>query len=706
MASNKVKQDGEKLKGAVKNKGKNEKQNKEIGQQIDSGETVYFKCFTRVHVSQAFVKDAMFLAAPLLYDKPTIDRKTGEVIGKRKALGNFVISSDRTITRPSSQYFEDKGIIADFPETTLESRWSVGSIEAFHNGNIDVDPIDVFRKLKGTWQYFMDLAGNPGAYTFLPLLDTLSYCISLFEYAPYLKYEGEKGSSKSKGCQLHEFIDFNAFSGVDVTPAVMFRTLQDTSGSFVIDEAETFSKLANKSDYELSREAIINAGFKKNGKVSRMEKIDGKQTRIDFRVFGIKIIGGIHGVSETIRDRSYQILLRKTLNKEISKRTPHADDPVFQEIRDMLYVMILTHWKEIRDIIQNVEIENRLGLIGREWDKAYPLLVMAEFFKRYDPDNKENIMDDLWEFLADQKTREIALTIDTFDEVVINTVENAIKKKLKDDGKPETDESEIFIQLSPVAQEIAFEEGKAESNKFNIRNYSRSIRSKIEKLAIGKDFQHGTDNLTVFRTSLILIKESKQRHGITESANNKTNSINSINFINLINSINSFNSQLELIEINQKLDSINSINSLLSPENVDSLKGGINQLIELIEKYRSIRKNDQHMHSKEESDSTKTDVQNEKSRHDEKTESIEPITLAEAEEIKNTLLRSGLHLKATDTGISIGGERYNIAVPVSYYRQNSEMIDQAMSKWNLTKKNDGALGTVFFDIPLKKEVQP
>jgi DNA-binding MarR family transcriptional regulator len=103
---------------------------------------------------------------------------------------------------------------------------------------------------------------------------------------------------------------------------------------------------------------------------------------------------------------------------------------------------------------------------------------------------------------------------------------------------------------------------------------------------------------------------------------------------------------------------------------------------------------------------TKTDFQNEKSNHDEKPESIEPITKEQAEEIKNTLLRNGIHLKATDTGISIGGDRYNIGVPVSHYRQNSEMIDQTMSKWNFTKKNDGALGTVFFDIPLKKGVQP
>ena len=79
-----------------------------------------------------------------------------------------------------------------------------------------------------------------------------------FQYAPYVKYEGEKGSSKSKACEVHEYIDFNAFSGVDYTPAVIFRTLQDTRGTLIIDEAETYDKLKNKSEYEQAREAIIN----------------------------------------------------------------------------------------------------------------------------------------------------------------------------------------------------------------------------------------------------------------------------------------------------------------------------------------------------------------------------------------------------------------------------------------------------------------
>ena len=475
---------------------KNEKRGVE-GQIIDTGETVYFSSFERVHLAQGFTTDTMFITVPLWYDRNVIDRKTGDTLYKRRELANFVILSNRLIIRPTDEYFRKIGVVAEFPETILDERWSMDSIMDFREKGACTDPGSVFHKIKGIWQFFMDLSGNPGAYTALTLINTLSYCLWLFQYAPYVKYEGEKGSSKSKACEIHEYLDFNAFSGVNLTPSVIFRTLQDTRGTLIIDEAETYDKLKNQSEYEQAREAIINAGFKINGKVSRMERIDNRFTRADYHVFGIKIIGSIHGVSETIRDRSYQIMLAKTLNREISGRTPRYSDPMFQEARDMLYTMILTHWKEIQKIEQEGEIENRLDLIGREWDKARPLLALATFYAKHDKEHGHEIIDDLWLFLEDQKNREIALTIDTFDEVVINQVEQAIRDEAKIEGLNEIDNRDFVLKLPDVSLTIATLEGKNESRNFNLRNYSRSIRSKMEKLAIGQDFKHGTHNVTL-----------------------------------------------------------------------------------------------------------------------------------------------------------------------------------------------------------------
>ena len=578
---------------------KNEKREVE-GQIIDSGETVYFTNFERIHLAQGFTVDTMFVTVPLWYDRKVLDRKTGEVLYTKRELTNFVVLSSHEIIRPTDKYFIEKGIVAEFPETILSERWSMGSIREFREGSAFIDPRAVFHKIKGIWEFFMDLSGNPGAYTALTLINTLGYCLRLFQYAPYIKYEGEKGSSKSKACEIHEYIDFNAFSGVDLTPSVIFRTLQDTRGTLIIDEAETYDKLKNKSEYEQAREAIINAGFKINGKVPRMERIDNRFTRVDYHVFGIKIIGSIHGVSETIRDRSYQVMLTKTLNKEISRRTPRFGDPMFQEARDMLYTMVLNHWKEIQKIEQEEEIENRLGLIGREWDKAKPLLVLATFYAMYDPGHGKEIIDDLWIFLSDQKNREISLTIDTFDEVVIDQVELAIKEKAEKERLTIADNTDFTLSLLEISLRIAALEGKKESRNFNPRNYSRSVKNKIVKLAVGGDFRHGTGNVTVFTSNLYLIKNARKRYGISPSAEEKQEAFNSINSINLINSINSFN--YELMKVNQNPELRNSINSLLTRENADSLIRGVNQLIELIAEM-----NKEGSHSENTSDLSLTD---------------------------------------------------------------------------------------------------
>ena len=590
---------------------KNEKREAE-GQKIDTGETVYFKNFKRVHVAQGFTDDTMYITVPLWFDRPIIDKKTGNLLYTKREMGNFAILSSHKIIRPSDSYFRERGIVAEFPETVLDERWSMDSIREFQDPKISVDPITVFNKLNEIWKKYMDLSGNPGAYTALPLINTLGYCLWLFQYAPYLKYEGEKGSSKSKACEIHEYLDFNAFSGVDLTPSVIFRTLQDTRGTLIIDEAETYDKLKNKSEYEQAREAIINAGFKINGKVPRMERIDNRFTRVDFHVFGIKIIGSIHGVSETIRDRSYQIMLIKTLNKEISGKTPRAGDPVFQEARDMLYTMILNHWKEIQKIEQEEEIDNRLGLIGRDWDKAKPLLVLATFYAKHDPEHGREIFNELWAFLNDQRNRLIALTLDTFDEVVINNVEDAINEELESAKLSTPDDQDVEIRLKDVAYKIAEQEEVTEKKDFSLRRYSRSVKNKIVKLDIGRNFKHGGQNITVFVSNLNLIKNARKRYGISPPGEEKQdviNLINPINPINLINLINTFNQQLGLIKVNQKSNPENLINPPLNQENRDSLMKEVNQLIKLITTDGTLPNQ---MPSKTNEEPATSDIQNEK----------------------------------------------------------------------------------------------
>ena len=79
----------------------------------------------------------------------------------------------------------------------------------------------------------------------------------------------------------------------------------------------------------------------------------------------------------------------------------------------------------------------------------------------------------------------------------------------------------------------------------------------------------------------------------------------------------------------------------------------------------------------------------------------EPITKEQGDQAVQVLHERGIHLNGADTGVSVYGDKYNIAVPVNFYRQNAERVDQVMSELGFSKGNTGQLHNVFFDKPMK-----
>jgi phage/plasmid-associated DNA primase len=79
----------------------------------------------------------------------------------------------------------------------------------------------------------------------------------------------------------------------------------------------------------------------------------------------------------------------------------------------------------------------------------------------------------------------------------------------------------------------------------------------------------------------------------------------------------------------------------------------------------------------------------------------EPITKEQGDKAVQVLHERRIHLNGADTGVSVYGDKYNIAVPVNFYRQNSEKVDQIMGELGFSKGNTGQLHNVFFDRSLK-----
>ncbi|MEM3192709.1 MAG: hypothetical protein QW292_11645 [Candidatus Parvarchaeota archaeon] len=540
--------------------------------EASDGSKVLFRQIREFNPAQHFNQKAFFLVK-LPYLKP-IYSKEGVKIGEKKTIDFFVVTSDKKCYRLDPYALLDQDYVLDVPDD-IPDRWSVESIKKFLTSDIQVDPAAIFDSIREIWDEYVDFEGNVHADVINSLYTILTYCYRLFNAVPYLLLWGEKGTAKTKIGDIHEQLDFNAFKSVAVTGANLYRTIKDTLGTIIVDENEKMS-LKEKSENELDIEAIANSGYKVGGKVSRIERVGTRNKRALYPTYSPKVLCNIQNVTETIRDRSYIFIMLKTLDAEKANKNVSPTDPRWQEIRDNLTILVLTHWKEIKAIIDEGVLHStsingiEINLKGRDWEKAFPLLILAKFIDNHKGNGE--ITKAVWEFLADQQNKTIEISIDSFDEVLLDALDGMIKTVIEKKNL----EGLSKLSLRDLANVIATREGKDLSGK-KLRSYSRMIKEKLAKLGVGRKFRRGTDNLTIFESSPELIDNARKRFNLVKSGETDKDAtlINyntSINFITYINSINSF------------LDGgINQNYSELMKQNASSIRIVADKLIKLIE---------------------------------------------------------------------------------------------------------------------------
>ena len=498
----------------------------------EDGTNVYLENFKKINPAQDFNDGIAYITQSLWYDKPNFDNK-GNFLGTTKEQGIIVIMSNKKTLRIAKGKNQYGNLLMDIPDTAPENRFSIEAINKFLKENIDFDPWDSFTLARTQYQKHIDFENIPGAYSVSAIYDYLSYFTPLFETVPYFWNTGDMNAGKTKDCSIHEKIGFNGFLAVGLTAPSLFRTIRDTKGMIAIDESEDQGNIKNGTDEDRqAREQIINSGYKKTGKTTRTEREGPNLVRVVYPTYSTKVIGGIRNVSDTIRSRSYKFLLLRTNNHEIANSVISDSDPVWQEIRDRFYITMLNHWTEIEELIKSKNVSNRhtfnddkeikeLILIGRDWEKAEPILTIAQWLSGYCKE-KEDLINEVWEFLRYQREIEEEASLETLDSVIIAKVEEIFKK----DGSP--------IELKRISNLIAQDEGiDTESSKFNLSKYSHFIKTHLQKVGIAQNFKPRGQNRLFFDTSSELIAATKQRYKI--NVTNVTNHDNQDNLDNLTN---------------------------------------------------------------------------------------------------------------------------------------------------------------------------
>ena len=338
-------------------------------------------------------------------------------------MGLYVITSDREIFPCKTKYFTEKGVIALIPKLTIRQRWQARRIHEYLNGKAkEVNPFEVFQAVKDKENYYMDLAGNECADDFISCWAIGTYFYFLFVYFPYLKIGGITGVGKTKQGSILASICFNGQISASETAATIFRFVQDTRGSMFIDEQE---HLSYKSEEFQAYRQILLSGFQRDGTAHRTNKDTMKIE--PYSTYGPKGIIAIAGLEAVLGQRAFETILQKSTSAAVMAREPRTDSAEWAEIRNSLYLLLMTKWKEVKRIYEDLERDNEFT--GRLWDLAKPVITIAKFIDEYAPEGKKTLAENIRKFIHKELNRKAQELNESDAAEVLEALKEILKQK-------------------------------------------------------------------------------------------------------------------------------------------------------------------------------------------------------------------------------------------------------------------------------------
>lgn len=272
-----------------------------------------------------------------------------------------------------------------FEGDILDSFFSISGIKRFLQGSEIVTLKNCYDRIKDSNQAFMYYDNNTSHK--LIALDILkTYFLPIAEAAGRTVFIAERGSGKTRQSMVYKLLGCNSVASADISGPAFFRVMESTCVTLIIDDFDSLN--------EEQRIAVIQhyrTGYKR---VSKAVRVSDQDRRLDaFRNYGHVVLNNTMGLDATSLDRSWQVPLRKSNERFLSKDL-HESDPNWKSLRDDLYICALSCWEEVSKHYDSVTSRLR----SRDFEKSRLLLALAQAI---DPELKEEIE----RFLIDLKER-------------------------------------------------------------------------------------------------------------------------------------------------------------------------------------------------------------------------------------------------------------------------------------------------------------
>jgi len=229
-------------------------------------------------------------------------------------------------------------------------------------------PKDLFDAILSLQAHYMDVH-DVRVFKLTTSFILATYCFELFPAIGYLFFNSESGTGKTKFAEIIVQLSFNGVSGVLPSESVLFRIIEQTKCTFLIDDYEQLP-----DDRKEVINQILKVGYKKGGKVPRNEKRGDDFVPVFFDVFSPKIITNTTTLDPILLSRCIPVHLMKTTTNK-GKLSPDFSSWEWQYLRDCCYNFVMAFWREILEAYNEVDVPE---LNNRDLELARPLLAVAK----------------------------------------------------------------------------------------------------------------------------------------------------------------------------------------------------------------------------------------------------------------------------------------------------------------------------------------
>lgn len=260
------------------------------------------------------------------------------------------------------------------------------TVENFIEDNMEkyLNPQELFLSIKDNLKKYVFFDDDKN-HDVITLWIILSYMYKMFTHVPYIHLKGDKGAGKSTVLSILNNLCFNATMWSSMTEAVIFRYVDVSNATLLLDEVENL-----KSPKSIKINSILNGGFNKEGKVARTMMNKNEERVVDYYTFSLKALAGINDIPNILKDRCISINMTKKPKSIKLERYMNISEDIIKRndiLVQNLYVFALKNCKEIYNLYKTVKVDLPECLSARDIDMYLPLFCIAKFIDA----NSENL---------------------------------------------------------------------------------------------------------------------------------------------------------------------------------------------------------------------------------------------------------------------------------------------------------------------------